>query len=176
MYLKSISTSLYVESLSSDHLYLQTDICAMLVTYAIFGFWVPTNTTHAITPWFRGIAQQQRDHSKAHCYDTHFYRSNTYGCFLFNKFGKYSSSKYHFGAPGSEDNISRCRQSIHTGIDSACTWSLYLPCCTWKVLIQIILTSIRTAKNTVFFARFYWVRPFIIGLESESEFFIVFTL
>jgi hypothetical protein len=27
--------------------------------------------------------------------------------FSFYKFGKYSSSKYHFGAPGSEEKISR---------------------------------------------------------------------
>jgi hypothetical protein len=31
------------------------------------GFWVPTKTIHAISPWFRGIAQQPRDHSEAHC-------------------------------------------------------------------------------------------------------------
>jgi hypothetical protein len=30
-------------------------------------FWVPTNTIHAISPWFRGIAQQPRDNSEAHC-------------------------------------------------------------------------------------------------------------
>jgi hypothetical protein len=29
---------------------------------------------------------------------------------LFNKLEKYRSSKYHFGATGSEEIISRCRQ------------------------------------------------------------------
>jgi hypothetical protein len=31
------------------------------------GFWVPTRTIHVISPWFRGIAEQPRDHSEAHC-------------------------------------------------------------------------------------------------------------
>jgi hypothetical protein len=66
MYRMSISTSLYMKNPYSDHLHLQTDIRAKLVTIAIFGFWVPTHTTHSITPWFQGIAQQARDHSEAH--------------------------------------------------------------------------------------------------------------
>jgi hypothetical protein len=32
----------------------------------------------------------------------------------------YSFSKYHFGEPGSEENISRSTHTIHTGIDSTC--------------------------------------------------------
>jgi hypothetical protein len=40
------------------------------------GFWVLTNTTHAITPWFQGIAQQPSSYSEAHCKDTNFGNSN----------------------------------------------------------------------------------------------------
>jgi hypothetical protein len=67
VYLMSISTLFFVGNPYPDHLHLQTDIRAKRVTYAILGFWVPTNTINAIAPWFRGIAQQPRDHSEAHC-------------------------------------------------------------------------------------------------------------
>jgi hypothetical protein len=52
MWLKSIPDLLYMDISYSGYLDLQAGIRAKLVTYVIFGFWVPTITTHAITPWF----------------------------------------------------------------------------------------------------------------------------
>jgi hypothetical protein len=46
-----------------------------------------------------------------------------------------------------EDSILSPRHTIHTGIDSTCTWCRNLPWRTWNVLIQNILTSIRTANK-----------------------------
>jgi hypothetical protein len=40
---------------------------------------------------------------------------------FFLKLGKYSFSKYHFGAPGSEEKILRCRHTIYTGIVFTCS-------------------------------------------------------
>jgi hypothetical protein len=40
-----------------------------------------------------------------------------------------------------KDSISSSTHTIHTGTVSTCTWCPYLPCCTWKTVIQIILTS-----------------------------------
>jgi hypothetical protein len=34
---------------------------------------------------------------------------------------KYSFSKYHIGALGSEDKISRCKHTVHTRIVSTCS-------------------------------------------------------
>jgi hypothetical protein len=83
----------------SDHLDLQTDIRAKLVTYAIFGFLGPYKNTHAITPWFQGIAQRPRNHLEAHCKDSHFSRSNFIFWMLFRfKLGKYSFSTTPTGA------------------------------------------------------------------------------
>jgi hypothetical protein len=122
---------------------------------------------------------------------------------IFFWLGRYSFSKYHFGAPGSggrgdrhgvirtrlcflffvgavesspwwggrahemEEKISRCRHSIHTGISCTFTWSPYLPCSARKVLLQNILTSIRTAKKNTIFAIFHSLDFF--GLVDEFE-------
>jgi hypothetical protein len=75
MYLKSISGFLALDLGLGIYLGLQTDVRAKLVTYAVFGFWVPTRATHAVTPWFRGIAVQSESHSKLHGIDKHFDRS-----------------------------------------------------------------------------------------------------
>jgi hypothetical protein len=47
-----------------------------------------------------------------------------------------------------EGSISSSRHTIHTGTVSTCTWCPYLPCCTWKTAIQIVLTSKRTSAQS----------------------------
>jgi hypothetical protein len=62
-----------------------------------------------------------------------------------------------------EDSISRSTHTNYTGTVSTCTWSPFLPCCRWKVLIQMILTSIRTAKEHDF------VRSIFLGTSRRNR-------
>jgi hypothetical protein len=77
-----------------------------------------------------------------------FWSFHFFSDILFLKWGNYSFSKYHFGALGSDENISRCRHTIHTRIVST-SWCPYIICCTWKSLVLITFTSIRTVKKHV---------------------------
>jgi hypothetical protein len=87
-------------------------------------------------------------------------------CIFFCKLRKYSSSKNHFGAPGSEEKISRSTQTIHTGIDSTCTWCPYLPWWTWKLLFRLFWPPSERPKNTILP---FSIRSFFGGLVEEFE-------
>jgi hypothetical protein len=80
----SIPTLLALKRPYFDYLDLQTDIRAKQTPTPFLGFWVPTNNTvHAITPWFREIAQQPRGHSEANCKDTILVVPIFFGMFSF---------------------------------------------------------------------------------------------
>jgi hypothetical protein len=63
-----------------------------------------------------------------------------------------------------------CRRSIH-GIVSTCACCPYLPCCTWKNLILIILTSKRTSAQSESPTPFlgFWFKFKILGSEFHTS-------
>jgi hypothetical protein len=129
VYLKSICTFFFVKNCNWDYLDLQKDLRAKWVLFAHLEF--PCN--HLRHFWVFGSLQTL----------TIFF------AFFFLLIKKVQLFKVQvqkpFRAPSSEEKISRSTHTIHTGIDSTCAWCPYVPCCTSEALIQIILTSIRTA-------------------------------
>jgi hypothetical protein len=105
----------------SDHLHLKTYIRAKRVTDAIFELLNPYKhyTRHnSMVSKNRSTIEGSFGSTLLRYTFWSFQFSFGFLLFIFVRIENNSISKYHFGAPGSEEKISSCRHTIHTGIVS----------------------------------------------------------